>query len=252
MSLILKSRGICRQPAWHRWDDLTRKPLEIQEQLLLDIVQRNRATCFGRDHRFDAIRNFDDYRKQVEIGDYERLRPYVERIKNGAAGELTEEPVSMFTMTSGSTGEPKLIPVTATTRRNHREVTRLWYYRAYLHHPRLHERQVPRHRQPGHRGPNSRRHPLRRCFRPHLQSSPRWIQNAYAVPYGIAQVKDFAAKYYLIMRLGLGHDITFFATPNPSTIVKLVETADRCKEEIIRDIRDGTIAARWDVPARNP
>jgi hypothetical protein len=38
-------------------------------------------------------------------------------------------------MTSGSTGEPKLIPVTASTKRNHRELTRLWYYRAYLDHP---------------------------------------------------------------------------------------------------------------------
>ncbi|MEA2657683.1 MAG: hypothetical protein QOF64_261, partial [Candidatus Binatota bacterium] len=80
------------------------------------------------------------------------------------------------------------------------------------------------------------------------ESSPRWIQNAYAVPYEVAQVKDFEAKYYLIMRLGLEHDITFFASPNPSTILRLVETADRYKEEMIKDIRDGTIAASWDVP----
>jgi len=33
------------------------------------------------------------------------------------------------------------------------------------------------------------------------QSSPSWIQNAYATPYDIAEVKDFEAKYYLTMRL---------------------------------------------------
>ncbi len=36
------------------------------------------------------------------------------------------------------------------------------------------------------------------------QSSPSWIQNAYATPYEIAEVKDFEAKYYLTMRLALG------------------------------------------------
>ena len=40
-------------------------------------------------------------------------------------------------MTSGSTGEPKLIPVTATSRANHRQLTRLWYYRASIDHPGL-------------------------------------------------------------------------------------------------------------------
>jgi phenylacetate-coenzyme A ligase PaaK-like adenylate-forming protein len=61
----------------------------------------------------------------------------VERVKNGEANALTDEPILMFTMTSGSTGAPKLIPVTETTRNNHRELTRLWYYRAYLDHPSL-------------------------------------------------------------------------------------------------------------------
>ena len=45
------------------------------------------------------------------------------------------------------------------------------------------------------------------------------------------------------MRLALEQPISFLGTPNPSTILRLVESADRAKDEIIRDIRDGTIAA---------
>ena len=45
------------------------------------------------------------------------MRAYAERAQNGEANVLTAEPVLMFTMTSGSTGQPKLIPVTKTTRR---------------------------------------------------------------------------------------------------------------------------------------
>ena len=61
-------------------------------------------------------------------------------------------------------------------------------------------------------------------------------------------MKDFAAKYYLIMRLALAEPISFLGTPNPSTILRLVEIADTNKYEIIRDIRDGTISERWHIP----
>lgn len=249
MSLIHKAAAFVASRQWRRWDDLTKRPLEIQEHVLLDIVKRNRSTRFGRDHRFDMVRSIDDYRKQVEIGDYERLRPYIERTKNGEAGALTQEPVVMFTITSGSTGEPKLIPVTETTKKNHRELTRLWYYRAYVEHPSFMSGRLLGIVSPANEGCTPGGIPFGAASGLIYESSPRWIQDAYAVPYEVAQVKNFDAKYYLIMRLGLEHEITFFATPNPSTILKLVETADRCKEEILRDIRDGTIAARWDVPA---
>src|SRR5512145_2887416 len=114
MGIVLKAAAYVASRQWQRWVELTKKPRETQLELLLDIVRRNRSTRFGRDHRLDLITNIDQYRNHVAIGDYERLRPYVERAKSGEVGELTEERVLMFTMTSGSTGEPKLLPVTET------------------------------------------------------------------------------------------------------------------------------------------
>lgn len=249
MSLIVKAAAFVSGRQWSRWHARTLKPEEIQTQLLLGIVKRNRSTQFGRDHRFDAIRRLEDYRKQVSIGDYEQLRPYVKNAQKGVAGALTAEPVAMFTMTSGSTGEPKLIPVTATTKTNHRELTRLWYYRAYLDHPGFLANKLLGLVSPAEEGRTSGGIPYGAASGLIYQSSPRWIQNAYAVPYEISQVKDFAAKYYLVMRLALEQEISFFGTPNPSTILKLVESAEQNKAEIIQDIRDGAIDKRWNVPA---
>jgi hypothetical protein len=248
MGIILKAAAYVAARQWQRWIEFAQKPRETQQKLLLDIVTRNRATRFGRDHRFDLISTPDHYRNHVAIGDYERLRPYVERAKNGETSELTEERVLMFTMTSGSTGEPKLIPVTESAKNNHHGLTRLWYYHAYVAHPRFMNGKLLGVVSPADEGRTSGGIPYGAASGLIYESSPRWIQNAYAVPYEVAAVKDFEAKYYLIMRLGLEHEITFFATPNPSTILKLVDTADRHKEEIIKDIRDGTIAARIDVP----
>lgn len=248
MDLLIKAAAFVTRRQWTRWDKLTGKPQETQDQLLRKIIERNRATRFGRDHGFGTIRSLADYRQHVAIADYERLRPYVELLKNGESNVLTAEPVVMFTMTSGSTGEPKLIPVSVTARENHRQLTRLWYHRALLDHPNLFAGKLVGIVSPAIEGRTPGGIPFGAASGLIYQSSPRWIQNAYAVPYEASRVKNFESKYYLIMRLALEHDISFFGTPNPSTILKLVETVNRNKSEMIQDIRDGTISPNCELP----
>ena len=247
MGIIVKAAAFVARRQWTRWEELTNRPQDTQDRLLLHIITRNRSTRFGGDHRFDAIHTLRDYRKQVDIGDYERLRPYMERAKNGEANTLTEEPIVMFTMTSGSTGEPKLIPVTETSRRNHRQLTRFWYYRALVDHPDLFSGKLLGVVSPAIEGRTAGGIPFGSASGLVYQSSPSWIQNANAAPREIAEVNDFEAKYYLTMRLALEHDITFLGTPNPSTILKLVESVNQNKYEIIKDICDGTITARCNL-----
>jgi len=248
MDVLLKAAAFLTRRQWTRWESLTANPAEIQNQLLVDIVRGNRGTRFGRDHHFDTIHSLDEYRQRVAINDYERLRPYVELAQNGESSVLTAGPVLMFTMTSGSTGLPKLIPVTETTRRNHRQLTRFWYYRALVDHPDLFSGKLLGVVSPAVEGRTAGGIPFGAASGLIYQSSPSWIQHAYAAPYEIAGVKDFEAKYYLTMRLALEQDITFFGTPNPSTILKLVESANSAKDEIIKDIRDGAISPRCNVP----
>ena len=63
------------------WQPLVRKtldPRQCQEALLRKILKDNRNTRFGREHGFHEIRSYEDYRRQVPVGDYEALRPYIE------------------------------------------------------------------------------------------------------------------------------------------------------------------------------
>jgi hypothetical protein len=249
MSLIVEAAALVTGRLWTRYENHCADPAKTQNQLLLDIIQRNRATAFGKDHGFAAIGNLADYRKQVAVGDYERLRSYVERAANGEAQVLTEKPVQLFTLTSGSTGAPKMIPVTETCRANHRQLTRLWYYRAHLDHPGLFGGKMLGVVSPAEEGKTAGNIPFGSASGLIYQSSPRWIKDAFALPYEVAEIKDFPAKYYVIMRLALAQEVTFIGTPNPSTILRLVEVADNNKYEIIRDIRDGTISEYWHIPA---
>jgi hypothetical protein len=65
---------------------------------------------YGREHRFGSIDSLAEYSKAVPVTKYEDI---AERVKRMAAGEpniLTAEAPVMFARTSGTTGEPKLIP----------------------------------------------------------------------------------------------------------------------------------------------
>jgi GH3 auxin-responsive promoter len=248
MQISVEAAALASSRQWKRWQALTARPRETQEQVLFRIIFRNRATRFGHDHGFASLRTLSDYRRQVGVADYELLRPYVERAKSGEPHVLTAEPAVMFTLTSGSTGEPKLIPVTEVAKQNHRALTRLWYYHAYCSHADLFRGKLLGVVSPAVEGHTAGGIPFGAASGLIYQSTPRWIRNAYVNLPEIAEIKGFDVKYYVMMRFALESEISFVGTPNPSTILKLVETADRNKDDLIRDIRDGTIAARWPLP----
>jgi hypothetical protein len=74
----------------------------------------------------------------------------------------------------------------------------------------------------------------------------RWI---YCVPGCVGKVKDAAAKYYLALRLSLPRRVGMIIAANPSTLVSLARAGDQEKEALIRDIHDGTLSPRFDIPA---
>ena len=232
---------------WKRWAACAKSPRATQSELLLRIVRQNRSTAFGRNHGFGAINTIADYRKQVPIGDYERIRPYIERARQGEKAVLTDEPIVMFTMTSGSTGAPKLIPVTQSTRTNHCRLTRLWYSQAFCDHPGSAAGKVFGMVGRTVEGHTSGAIPYGTASGLIYQSSPQWIKRAHALPYAIAEIKDFQAKYYAAMRIAIAQDVTFLGTPNPSTIIRLVETADRFRDEIVKDVSDGSLSNRFEL-----
>ncbi len=74
----------------------------------------------------------------------------------------------------------------------------------------------------------------------------RWI---YCVPGAVGKIKDAAAKYYLALRLSLPRKVGLIIAANPSTLVNLARAGDQEKESLIRDLYDGTLSPRCDIPA---
>jgi len=79
---------------------------------LLQIIQANQDTVFGRKYGFDKIRTIADYQARVPVSRYEDLHPYIERAMNGEKRQLTAQDPFMFACTSGTTAQPKFLPIT--------------------------------------------------------------------------------------------------------------------------------------------
>jgi hypothetical protein len=80
------------------------------------------------------------------------------------------------------------------------------------------------------------------------RTMPGPVRSIYTAPYGVFAIEDYEAKYYTLLRLAAGQNISCIATVNPSTIVLLADRLARHGESIIRDVRDGTLSADLPVP----
>lgn len=94
-------------------------PFPYQYGILDRIIRAARNTTFGREHGFDQIRNYDDFRRQVPVRDYEGLKTYFDEIVKGTADVLWPGKPAYLAKTSGTTSGTKYIPITRESIPNH-------------------------------------------------------------------------------------------------------------------------------------
>ncbi len=58
-------------------------PHITQQKVFKKLISQAKDTAFGKDHNFDKITTYSDFKKQVKVTDYEGLRSYVDRIVAG-------------------------------------------------------------------------------------------------------------------------------------------------------------------------
>ncbi len=92
----------------HQWAS---KPIETQDKVLKQLIVDAQNTSFGIDHQFKNINNYDDFKKQVPIRDYEDLRPYIDKVVAGEKDVLWKGKPIYFAKTSGTTSGTKYIPI---------------------------------------------------------------------------------------------------------------------------------------------
>src|SRR6185436_8727593 len=95
-----------------------------QERIFKKLVDRAAGTAFGKDHKFSSIHNYDDFKKEVPVRDYEDLKIYIDRLLKGERDVLWPGKPLYLSKTSGTTSGIKYIPITADSMPNHIDSTR--------------------------------------------------------------------------------------------------------------------------------
>lgn len=124
----------CLPEAWafHR---ATRHVAQAQAEVLARIVRRNADTEFGRRHGFAAIDSPRAYQARVPLSRYEDYSDAIGRIAAGEANVLTREPIVLLEPTSGTVQGEKLIPYTASLRREFQRAVAAWIADLYWQRP---------------------------------------------------------------------------------------------------------------------
>ena len=86
-------------------------PEEAQHRVLQSLISKGKETVFGKDHNFERIKDYPDFKRAVPVRDYEQLKPYIQKIIEGAENVLWTGKPLYFAKTSGTTSGVKYIPI---------------------------------------------------------------------------------------------------------------------------------------------
>jgi hypothetical protein len=224
------------------------KVRETQGTLLDGIVGRNRNTAFGQEHGFGGIASIADYRRQVPIRVWGEISPYIDRVVGGGHDTLIAERPVLYHWTSGTTGKPKMIPFTRECEAATRTTLNAWLCKALLDNPELLDGKVFALLNAGVDAYTESQIPYGSVSGNIYFRMPRAMRHAYSNTYDVYHIEDIAARHYTLLRFGLNQDCSFLMSGNPTGFRSVFELADRMSELLIRDIHDGTLCNRFDVP----
>ena len=96
----------------HQIELFIKYPHDIQQETLRKIINSAKDTEWGKLYNFKNINNYEQFKRNVPIQNYESLKPYIDRIRRGEQNILWNTEIKLFAKSSGTTNDKsKFIPV---------------------------------------------------------------------------------------------------------------------------------------------
>ena len=236
-------------PTLARFNARCQHPMAEQEKLLRALLRENAETELGRRHGFASIETFSRFQKQVPITDYDDIAPLVEASLHGRPAQLTSARPVFYAMTSGTTGPAKYIPVTEASRHAKARLMRLWLSGLLRDHPTIAQGVVLQPASPEVEAYAPDGTPCGSEAGHAYRNMPKVLRGMYPVPYSVCEIPHYDARYYALLRVAAMHAVKVIGTPNPSTILLIARELGARTEQLVRDVRDGTLDATMEIPA---
>lgn len=223
----------------------TRQTAAVQEQFLRRVLAAHRDTAIGREYGLGEIKTVAQFCDRLPVRSYPHYEPYIERAARGEPQVMTSDRVVYFSVTSGSTGKQKFIPVTERSQSSLRRanITSIGFLDAGL---------------------KARGKSLGRVLLPNttyllgyteggvpygtstagVLRMGRWVyRQLFSQPYEALQMRDSKSRHYVCLLFALrDRNLCGMAANFPMLILRTCEYLERFAEELIFDLERGTIA----------
>lgn len=236
--------------SYHQAVAAAKDPQRTQQETLLKILKTHQNTDFGRQFGFSAIKSVEDFRTKLPVFEYEDLRPYIEKQELTKRPVLNAENPVLYAVTSGTTGKPKYIPVLKSTLNNFKKIQGFFTASLLQEHTEALRGRIAAIVSPSVEGhyPGSDT-PIGSSSGRIYKDMPAMIRSKYLFPIEVFEIENYDLKYKTMMRLLLnGSDVSYIATANPSTLLKLISIVNQCPDVFFKDLAAGTFSEIGQLP----
>ncbi len=235
------------EPRARAFEEAAKDPIGAQKKVLFAYLRRNKNTEYGKKYNFAGIKSIEEYQARVPMSDCAIMRPYIEHMKRGVQNVLTADKPIFFGVTSGTTCNPKYIPVTKYSRDKKARLMDLWTYYILKIHPNVLQGKVLALISPDTEGVTETGLNYGAESGHAYKNLPGFVKKMYAIPYEVFTVSGYMARYYCVLRIGMEEDVSTLAVLNPSAIVLMCQRIAGWQEMIIEDIKNGTINKNFNI-----
>ena len=226
------------------------RPGESQVERLTDMIGHNADTEFGRDHLFAKISNVSEYKRSVPIRSYNEFKPYLDRMLGGRNNVLVADKVSMFGVTSGSTAEPKFIPITRRFTVEYHNSHLLWMYNMVRDRDSRVIGSIFSMVSPAEEGRTVGGIPFGSSSGKQYRDQSIPIRALHPIPYSTFLLPEMQTKYHVALTLALRKDLRVINSVNPSTLITIGDILARNGEELLADMASCRFDNITGIPAK--
>lgn len=247
MSLLGTVSQLLRRKHARAFEAASKNPRAAQWQKLKAILSSNSKTEFGKKYGFGSIGSIAEYQAKVPVFTHKELKPYLDRMVNGEKNILTfEEPV-FYGITTGSSGTPKLTPITPAYREEYQNVVHTFLYHVCKEHPGAFNGKVLYFNGSAEKGRTPAGIPYGTMSGFNFVNLPNLVKKFYAVPYEVTVINDSYSRFYSMALLSLPQNITMMIGITGAPIITFINRMQENTEGLLRDLYNGGLSAELEL-----
>lgn len=236
--------------AWQHFTELCRHPADTQQKLLTKIIKNATNSQIGRKYNFSEIKTIDDFRRKLPLTNWSDYTNYIEQMKSGQPDILFNGQPTAFIITSGTSGKNKFIPESktgSTAKIMTDKLRRNFTLEAYPHTESSRVLALVNSASLGHTNGGTI---FGTASGLTLMQLAKQFASISAFPLPVMKISDNNARDYAIMRFAMAQDVRFIVSNNIAGFEKLTISADKNLQEICRDIKNGSLSTKFNIPQK--